>query len=138
MKKLLSIAIAFIILLSGMNLSIATHYCGGEVAAVKWSFSGQKASCGMENPKPICPANKGIASNCCHNKISFLKVDKNYCPSTFKIKDVTKSLLQVFNIPVNISCQSLFALNSIQKNFSPPGNLSVSTVCLADICVFRI
>jgi hypothetical protein len=138
MKKLFSISFAFLILLSGMHLSIATHFCGGEIAAVKWSFSGEKATCGMETTKQKCPVHNGITSNCCHNKMAFLKVDKNYSPSAFQIKEVTKNILKVFYAPLNLSYNSLIASNSVRKNFRPPDNFLVSAVSLASVCVFRI
>lgn len=137
MKKLFSISFAFLILLSGLHLSIATHICGGEIAAVKWSFSGEKATCGMENPKQTCPEHKGIYSNCCHNEIVNYTVDNNYNPSSFQIKEVSKTLLQVFSIPVNSSLPFI-ASNSFYTDVSPRDNSLTSAVSLADICVFRI
>lgn len=138
MKKLFSISFAILIFLSGMHFSIATHICGGEVAAVKWSFSGEKATCGMETPIQTYPAHKGIASNCCQNKISVYTIDNNYNPSTFQIKEVTKNLLQVFNVPVSISLYSFIATSSLSNNTVPPDIALTSAVSLADICIFRI
>jgi hypothetical protein len=85
MKKLLAISFAFFIVLSGMHLSIATHFCGGEVADVKWSFFGKKATCGMEKTQQTCLAHHKIKSNCCHNIIAFYSVDNNYSPSSIQI-----------------------------------------------------
>jgi hypothetical protein len=138
MKKTLSILFATLILVSGMHLSIATHICGGKVAAVKWSFSGQKATCGMENTKKECPAHNGITSNCCHNKLSVYSVDYTYNPASFQIKEVTKSLLQIFYIPVNIAFDSYIASTSSSTIISPPDNLLASAVSLSKICIFRI
>lgn len=138
MKKLLSISFAFLILLSGMHLSVATHICGGKVAAVKWSFSGEKATCGMESAKQTCPSHNGIASNCCHNKLSVYTTDNNYNPSTFQVKEVTKSLLQVFDVPVSISFNSSIAANSLRNNVIPPDIALTSAVSLEEICIFRI
>jgi hypothetical protein len=138
MKKLFAISFAFLILLSGMHLSIATHICGGEVAAVKWSFSGEKATCGMEGAKQKCPSHNGIASNCCQNQIIVYSVDNNYNPSSLQIKEVTKNLLQVFDIPVSISLNSFIASSSIRNNVIPPNIVLTSAVSLADICIFRI
>lgn len=138
MKKLLSISFAFFILLSGMHLSIATHICGGQVAAVKWSFSGEKATCGMEGAKQLCPAHNGIASNCCHNKLSVYTTDNNYNPSSFQIKEVTISLLQVFDVPVSFSINSTIAANSLRNNVVPRNIALTSAVSLEEICIFRI
>ncbi len=138
MKKAVSILFAALILISGMHLSIATHICGGEVAAVKWSFSSKKADCGMETSKSGCPAHNGIASNCCHNQIAYFTVDNNYKPSTFQVKDVVKKVSQVFAVPVNVFSTSLIYPVSSYANVSPPDKSIANAVSLADICVFRI
>jgi hypothetical protein len=138
MKKLFSISFAFLILLSGMHLSVATHICGGEVAAVKWSFSGEKATCGMENPKQKCANHKGISSNCCQNEVSFYAIDNNFTPSSLQFNEVNKSILQSFNIPVNILFHSFVAANSLCNNVIPPDIVSTNDVSLVDICIFRI
>ena len=137
MKKLFSISFAFLILLSGLHLSVATHMCGGQVAEVKWSFSEEKATCGMENTNQTHPLPKGISSGCCKDEIANYTVDNNYNSSSYQIS-VIKKLLQVFLIPVNFSLQSIIESNSLYSNVSPHDNLLASAVSLADICVFRI
>jgi hypothetical protein len=138
MKKLLSILFAVLIFLSGMHFSIATHVCGGEVAAVKWSFDGEKATCGMETPIQKCPTHKEIKSNCCQNIVSVYAVDNNYNPSSLQIKEVSKNLSQVFDLPLSITLYSFIAENSVSNRIIPPDVVSTSAVSLADICVFRI
>ena len=138
MNKLASISFAIIIVLSGMHFSIATHICGGEVATVKWSFSGRKATCGMEDSKSSCPVNNSIASDCCQNKIMIYAVDKNYSPSTFQFKEVTKKLLHIWYIPLNFSLLTLTASDSLFTNVIPPGKLLTCAGNLAGICVFRL
>ncbi len=137
MKKLFSILFVFLILLSGMHLSIATHICGGEIAAVKWSFSGEKATCGMENTKTY-PVNHGITSNCCHNNIAVYSIDNNYNPTSFQIKESEKNVLLVYYIPVTISFSTSVSANSLHNNSIPPNIALTSDVNLSDICVFRI
>jgi hypothetical protein len=138
MKKLFSISFAFLILLAGMHLSIASHICGGEVAAVKWSLTGKNATCGMESTKQSCPVQNGIHSNCCHNEIAYFSVDNNYNPTSFQIQEVSKSLIQVFDVPVSFSFNSSIAANSFLNNVIPPDIALTSAVSLADICIFRI
>jgi hypothetical protein len=138
MKKFLSISFAFLILLSGMHISLATHICGGEVAAVKWSLSEEKASCGMATPTPIVTSQNSIASNCCHNKLSVYSVDNNYNPTSFQVKEITKSIVQVFIVAVSISAHSFFALNALTSHAIPPNIATTSDVSLPEICVFRI
>src|SRR5512138_2236142 len=92
MKKVLSIVFAGLILLTGMHLSIAAHLCGGEVASVKLSFSGQEATCEMEMPKECSVHNELTASGCCKNKVSYYSVDKNYSPSSFESNTAFKKI----------------------------------------------
>ena len=138
MKKVFSILFATIILVSGMHLSIAEHICGGKVAAVKWSFSGEKAGCGMEKAKGTCQSHSGIASNCCKNKIYYFSVDNNFNPSGFLVKDITKKVSQVFTVPVSLLPHSYIVSYSSFTNVSPPDKTIANAVSLVDICVFRI
>lgn len=138
MRKFFSISLVLLVLISGMHLSFATHICGGEVAAVKWSFSDEKATCGMENPKQTCPAKNSIDQDCCHNEIANFTVDNNYSPSAFQIEDITKNLLQIFFVPVTLSFHSLTVANSFYTDVSPHHKLLTSAVSLVEICVFRV
>ena len=139
MKKILSISFALLMLLSGMNLTVATHFCGGHLSASKVSFSGKLATCGMEDGTHSC-ASTGVHSDsdCCTNHVAHLAVDHNYSPSFLAVKYFGHQLLQVFVIPENLIHYSNTALNFVRTNESPPGILTVSDVSLPDICVFRI
>lgn len=139
MKKILSIIFALLILLSGMHLSLATHFCGGEIAAVKWSVSGEIASCGMENQNQSCPIQNAVSSkSCCQDEVAIYSVDNNYNPSTFELKKVASHIIQVFYIPVNLLFNFSSASSSLLAYISPHNKLQISLVSLPDICVFRI
>jgi hypothetical protein len=138
MKKLLSISFALLILLSGMHLTIATHFCGGELAASKASFSGERASCGMETDKDYLLPGIHIEKDCCKNEVSVLSVDHNFSPSFTVFKIFSPNLLQVFEVPTCIQLHSLTAVNLTCRNAQPPGNFLINTVSLPKICVFRI
>ena len=127
------------ILLSGMHLSLATHTCSGELAAVKWSFADEKASCGMAVDKPINAATNTItAESCCKDEMSFFAVDSNYNPSSLQVNEPVKQLLQVFYIPESVGIQFFNTCSSLNANVQPPGKFIASAVSLPDICVFRI
>ena len=139
MKKLFSIVFAAMILLSGMHLSLATHLCGGEISAVKFSFDHEKASCGMCAEKQAVPSHKTVGSeSCCKDEMSFLSVDNNYSPSTLQVNHSANQLLQVFDIPKAFGIQFLHTNSTSNINVQPPGNYIASAVSLPDICVFRI
>ena len=139
MKKLLSISFAFMILLSGMHLTIATHYCGGKIAASKVSLSGELATCGMEESADQCPVSgKQINNHCCVNKVLALAVENNYAPSFSEFKVIPQHILQVFAVPVSYTFHSPASNPLICTNVDPPGYFQASAVSLPDICVFRI
>jgi len=138
MKKVFSIVFALLILISGMHLSFAKHYCGGRVAAVKWSLTGEKASCGMEDTRNTCPIHSGYHSNCCRDEVTFYAVDSNYTPSSFQLQDVIKKILKVFTFPVNLLVRPISIPFITYTSFAPRDKIPTSFVSLANICVFRI
>ena len=139
MKKGFSILFAAVILLSGMHLSLATHTCSGELAAVKWSFADEKASCGMAVDKPVnATANTITAESCCKDEMSFFAVDSNYNPSSLQVNEPVKQLLQVFYIPATLGIQLNHTNSGLNAHVQPPGNYIARAVNLPDICVFRI
>ncbi len=138
MKKALSILFVFLIILSVMHVTIASHYCGSAEATFnKVSVTGELASCGMEGPDDECSTpGSHFGQHCCDDKISILAVDNNYTPSYTGFTSFAKNILQIYFIPVTIEAHSLVAINHISTNASPPVNLLVSNVSLPKICVF--
>jgi len=138
MKKVFSILFTLLIFGSGMHFCIAAHICGGQVAAVKWSFSGDKATCGMEIPEGTSPYHNSITSYCCRYEVASYTVDNNYRPSDFQINDVIKKTSQVFATPVGLLSNSTISSISSYTNVSSPDKTITSNLSLAGICVFRI
>jgi hypothetical protein len=138
MKKILSILLASFILVSGMHFTIATHYCGGERAASKVSFTGELASCGMETDEDYRLPGINIEKHCCDNHVSAFTVDHNYAPSYFEFNAFAQILLQVFIVPASISDHSLTAFNLLNTDIIPSDIILVNAVSLPKICVFRI
>ena len=139
MKKLFSILFAGMIVLSGMHLSVASHICGGELAAVKWSVLDEKAGCGMEMIKPDQSTQKKVeAESCCKDEMTFYTVDTNYNPSTIQTYEPEHQLLQVFYIPLSSGIQFRNTSHSTITHVQPPGIFLASAVNLPDICVFLI
>jgi len=140
MKRVFSILFALLILLSGTQLTISTHYCGGELAASKVSVWGGLATCGMEEKTTGECTKPGshLEKHCCNNTISVYEVDHNYSPTFSEFKTVSQPVLQVFTLPENSSFYSIPSLSQIGANISPPESLLGSAVSLPKICVFRI
>jgi len=126
-------------LLSGMQLTISTHYCGGELADSKVSILGQIASCGMESATDECTQpGSHVESSCCNDKVSVYAVDHNYSPSFTEFKAFSQTVLQVFTIPENITFNSHTSLSCFNTDVGPPVFLLANAVSLPKICVFRI
>jgi hypothetical protein len=138
MKKTFSILLAVMFLLSGMHLSLATHLCGGEVAAVKWSFSHQLGGCGMKADHEALSTERTIGQACCQDIISIYSVDGQYQFSSLQMKASTIHLLQIFGIPVRIGIAFHSSFAFFNTIVHPPGQLLTSAVDLTDIGVFRI
>jgi hypothetical protein len=139
MKPVFSILFSLFVFLSGMNFSVATHYCQGKIAATKFSFSGEKASCGMEKCTSNYPA-KGtqITSNCCIDEISVYTTDNNYTPGNFQTKKTIINRLQIILMPVKQSFSGSDIPLSASTNTGPPGRLFRAVMSLPEICAFRI
>jgi hypothetical protein len=139
MKKFLTIPLALLILFSGMHFTVATHYCGGHIAATKLSFSGKQATCGMiQSHQSENPAETQISSKCCDDKIAVYKIDNDYSPSAFHFKNISQNILQEFLVPQGFLFHSPISLLAIPTNVSPPDCFAANAVRMADICVFRI
>ena len=139
MKKFLTISLALLILLSGMHFTIATHYCGGKIAATKISLSGKEASCGMiSGHESDNSGETRISKQCCDNEFSVYKIDSDYSPSAFHSKEITQNIIHEFCIPEGFSFHSTNAVLTHPTNVSPPDYFLANAVSMAGICVFRI
>jgi hypothetical protein len=139
MMKFLAIPLALLILLSGMHFTVATHYCGGKLAATRLSFSGKEASCGMISDHRSDNSNETrVSSKCCDNEIAVYKIGSDYSPSSFHFKEFTQNIIQEFQVPEGFSFHSNISLLTRPANVSPPNYFLANAVSMAGICVFRI
>lgn len=137
MRKTVSILMAIMVLLTGIHLSIASHFCCGDLVAVHFSVNGQDASCNMNDKSYDSPGGAYLKKHCCTNELTTLTVDSNYSPSIAKSIDAPK-VIHIFGKPlIEIVKDFAFARYS-QPILSPPGIFRTNTVELTDICVFRI
>ena len=123
-----------------LHLTVATHYCGGNVAALKVSLNGKLGSCGMVGctENDYHPGEAHIFTHCCDDVVTFYATDSNYTPSFFVIPDFYQYILQVFYIPDGLPVHSSAGLILLYTNVNLPGVLLSTSVDLSDICVFRI
>ncbi|NDP22571.1 MAG: hypothetical protein GZ091_16035 [Paludibacter sp.] len=139
MKYILFIVLSSFVLLSGMHFSVAKHFCGDEAPVVKISFSGEKATCGMEEDDSTSPIHHdGISSNCCRDEVSIFVVDNFDSYSSLEIKEISQQISQVFLVPVNEILYSQSLTFQAYADVIPPDNITANAVSLPKICVFRI
>ncbi len=136
MKKPLAILFVFLILLSGMPLTLSTHYCNGKIVATKWSFGDNKANCGMPDKKPS--GEKVIDIDCCHNNEYICTVEEDFTPPVgTQLPVINTQPIQVYTAPINIVAIPLNISNYQQLVF-PVNNKSGGSVTLSNLCNFRI
>lgn len=139
MKKGVSIVLALFMLTAMFHITVATHFCGGEVAASKISLSGKLASCGMEAPGKELPlSGTYFTRHCCDDVVTICGIDNNYTPSFSFLPESIQYNSKVFAIPVRLSANSVTDIIPIYTNARPPGALMSTDVDLSGICVFRI
>jgi hypothetical protein len=138
MKRIAAILSTFVIILAGMHVSVASHYCGGEFAASKVSFSEKAASCGMENSNPISSKETEVSALCCENFISTLKVDNSFNASKTLVKEPACN-----SFHYTVVCETISLFQAHQNIIYIADNVIhdigiANAVPLPDICVFRI
>jgi hypothetical protein len=139
MKKGFSILLVLVLILSGVHVTISTHFCGGKPAASEVSFSGKLATCGMEGNETTCPLQgQNIKSHCCEDVISLCGIDNNYTYSSAFEPVNFQTEFQSSAIPILYLKNQYTGL--IQKNISynPPGVLLSTDVDISRICIFLI
>jgi hypothetical protein len=139
MRKGVSILFALVVIISSAHLTIATHYCGGEVAARKISFSGKLATCGMENSKESCPSSeKQLKTHCCENRVVTIGIVNNFITPVSIQKADNQNIQDLCSFPVNHFYHFISGFNQSFTNIHPPGGYSATAVDLNNICAFRI
>ena len=137
MKKGLLILTIIVFLISGFQLTIARHFCGGELASVKISLSGIKASCGMMECVNAHNSNNPILeSHCCEDQILSNQVKSDFFPEYFNISkpQIEKHLIYANNKISDFNFNYFIS----KKYFFPPGKTSSVLLSQADLCIFRI
>jgi hypothetical protein len=102
MKKFTAILFAVLILASGMHPAISAHLCGESVAAVKWSFTGENASCGMPTHDQEIPREGIINQACCENVTAVFSVDEDYSPTSFDFNMTPELSPVIYTLVTNL------------------------------------
>ncbi len=138
MKRVFSLLFAVLILLSGMHLTVASHLCCGELAAVKWSFTAEKASCGMQESQIPVSGSGAIESDCCKNRIASCESDGNYFSPSRELKDLPAIKAPAYVAVLSNSNTSLVLIKTYHSMVGPPVTSPCRAVEQSFICVFII
>jgi hypothetical protein len=139
MRKGFSILFILVMILSGVHLTVAKHFCGGRIAAERISLSGKLASCGMEGTEDTCPVSGNrVNTHCCDDQVSTFGMI-NICTAPVTVQsENTENTPHLYCLTVIESFYSIDGVNISYTDTGPPGGFSASAVNLFDICVFRI
>ena len=137
MKKIVSALLALLLLISGMQLSVASHYCGGTLTQVKWSLNHELATCGMEGDDS---PQKGIVLEqpCCQDKLSTYTTDGQYQFQSLELKAFSPQVISSFTAPLSMLFKSQDPADFHYTHVFPPGNVLPTQVLQENICVFLI
>jgi hypothetical protein len=139
MKKAISVSLSLVMLTTVLHFSVATHLCGGTIAASKISFSGTLASCGMEtDQQDLTPPGSKIVSHCCENVLVFYGINNIYLPEFSFVPESYQQNFQVFILSSDLNFCLVASKIQFSGNVSPPGAPASNSVDLSSICVFRI
>jgi hypothetical protein len=138
MRKVVSILLAFLVLTSAIHFTIAKHYCSGNLAAVKFSLTGQKATCGMEEEPTTCPLKNSVRAHCCSDHLTLVTADQDNISnfSIQKISDNNNSLIFIF--PIAEINRKISFINLLQDFSGLQNVFRTGERLFAFLCVFRI
>ncbi len=124
MKKISCHTIIAVILFSGINVQIASHYCRGNYSGSKVSLDGQLASCGMEDQSGKHSSEDSISSHCCSDVISSLSISPNYISSSCPdLPDPRQEIIHISFIQNELLASQEIFLSIASGNVRPPGTL---------------
>lgn len=120
MKKIFSISLAFILLLSNVGFTMGTHFCGGLPVKSELMIGHSHLDCGMgEMERQDCGDDLQVkAKPCCENQYQTLEIEDD-----FKVSKASLDLSPVFVVAYIESFLNLAFSDSTKTqyvNYSPP------------------
>jgi len=116
MKRIISIVLSLILVLTNISLTYATHYCGGKAVDGTFMLGNQDLSCGMIAPESTCENDdddcnssnhEEMTTDCCDNQYVSLSVDDDFTTSDLSLGIQDFSFLATFVVVVyNFSFQN--------------------------------
>jgi hypothetical protein len=139
MKKIISIQLLLLILFTGINVNIASHFCGGHFRATKVSLNGDLASCGMEESREVSSPQDLLKNHCCEDVLSSFCINPHYIPSDLSyVHDYGMELIHIFILSDRVNTSRELSINADSGDKRPPGFFYPASVEQPIICIFRI
>ena len=118
MKKILSILLATVFLITSTGFTISSHKCGGKTHNQSLDFIAKDLNCGMETSgQELCEKNT-VKDNCCENEFQHFKVTEEFQTST-ALKKLNNRFLIAFTSSIKLFIENNTTLDK-QQNYTPP------------------
>jgi hypothetical protein len=139
MKRIVAIPLLLVILISGINVQIASHYCGGNFSGNKVSLDGKLASCGMEDRSVKHSSEEVISNHCCSDVISSPVISSNYISSSASdIPDPRQEIINIAFISSELPTSQEIFFSLTEGSLRPPGYSNHNGIEQQVLCIFRI
>ncbi|HCQ14908.1 MAG TPA: hypothetical protein DIU20_01525 [Cryomorphaceae bacterium] len=123
MKKVFSIFLAILMLVSNIGIAANTHFCGGEAAEHTLSLGIEHLDCGMAEMETSCSSENGFdslkAKPCCDNQHDLLQLDEDATLIQFS-PEINKTFIAAFIHSFVVQIFYFVEKESFYLNYSPP------------------
>ena len=103
-----------------MGLTVASHYCKGELASTSLILGNTATGCGMENDEPCENEQNSISeTSCCNNEIQAISIDNDF-HQTVQIDDINNQFVVAFIYTFVLDQYSETDTQSVYSDYSPP------------------
>jgi len=139
MKKIVAIPLLLMILFTGININIATHYCSGNFSGSRVSLSDKTAGCGMNDESDKSSSIEILKKHCCENVITSFAISKNYFPVSGTTLPQYQPQVRAIHEPVTgVIPKETAGFADYSGDRSPPGRFCSSSVEQETVCNFLI
>ena len=137
-RRIISIFLAVVMLFASSQVSVAFHYCGGELHSVMLSDTEADDCCGERDCTPVQNTESTFQETpCCSNHIEQINIDDFQVSKQYNVK----SDLSFFAAIAPAICEYYTYKHSVIQQIFPLGTdelIKSRADILTSICIFRI
>lgn len=115
MKKVLSVILSFVILITSMGFTVSSHICGGKRINTTVNIEPTNVSCGMK----LNNVTKEIKPNCCEDQFQTVWLNENYTVQLQKVNLSIDFTIEPIQTLINLLPKNL-TQKILYKNYLPP------------------